>query len=435
MMKIPSLGLKLQIIFTLLLLFFVLIAGFSVLSANYLIRGMDGIVAGNMETAALNYLQTTPVEQRNPYNSLDGYYFATDWQSMPVIIRDAFLQQPPINGLIAKNHDADWFQRPGTIYFALGLEVNDQQIFVARKLTKENASAVIDYNVKHSMKLLLIVSSITLIVIGLLFWLLTRRFTQPITSLVQWTRDLTPETLSLAAPEFAYKELNEMAQLIRASLSSVQESLSREQHFQRHVSHELRTPVSIIRSNISLLHKLEEQGVNADSIHLSSIVNRIDRASLTMKNLIHTLLWLSRSDSSEELPNQPIRLDKLLSEIIEESRHLLKEKDVNVSIHTSPCTIDAPLVPLRIVLGNIIQNAFQHTWEGGVSIDQQGSRINIINKNNYCADMTEELGFGLGLRLTQELAEKMRLSYGNIKEASGHHVVLCLNKEQVERLD
>ncbi len=80
----------------------------------------------------------------------------------------------------------------------------------------------------------------------------------------------------------------------------------------------------------------------------------------------------------------------------------------------------------RIVLGNLIRNAFQHTWKGQVIISQQGSQISIINRQ-FNADIDvapTELGFGLGLQLTAQLTEKLGWPYQNIANENGHKVIL-----------
>jgi signal transduction histidine kinase len=431
-MKTSNISLKWLIILTVLLISIVLVLGFSVLSVNYFLRGMDSIVAGNMEKAARHYLQVTPKTQLQQSGAMNGYYFSKNWRAMPAEFKQAFIKEPAKSGLIYKHDNSSLFEKPDEMYFVMRHEVNGERIYIGQHLERKNAPSVIGFNIAQSKQLLLTVSSATLLFICLLFWLLARRFTQPINALEKWTRDLTPKTLASPPPDFTYPELNNMAQLIRNSLSSVQESLDREHDFQRHVSHELRTPVSVIRNNISLIHKLEEQGAIQNNSQVSAIVNRIDRASLTMKSLIHTLLWLSRGDTHEMLSQEKVQLDQLIVELVEENRHLLKDKAVELSVTTLPFTVNTAYEPLKIVIGNIIQNAFQHTWEGDVVIYQQKNIINVTNNNIETEHNPEELGFGLGLRLTQELVNKMQWTYHNQKQHAGHHVFLRVGEELIK---
>jgi signal transduction histidine kinase len=303
---------------------------------------------------------------------------------------------------------------------------NDQTSFIARTMTPADASAVVGRSAKRSLQLLTLVGAGTLLALGLLLWLLSRRINQPLNALVQWTRHLDATQLRQPPPAFGFPELNEMAGLIRSSLATVQDSLEREHQFQRHVSHELRTPISVVRSNINLLRRLEQQRDGVTPAQLGPIVDRIDRASLTMKNLTHTLLWLSRTDSDETLPTATVQLDQLLRTLADECSYLLRDKAVQVQIDTAPCALELAPEPARIVLANIIQNAFQHTWEGEVQIRQQGNRVEVINHNRHRTDAIDDLGFGLGLRLIAELTTRLGWNYTNEPRSetrsSGHRV-------------
>ena len=57
-------------------------------------------------------------------------------------------------------------------------------------------------------------------------------------------------------------------------------------------SHELRSPLTAMRSNIDLLMLDEALKASASN----SVLQRIDRATITMTQLVQTLLWLSREE-------------------------------------------------------------------------------------------------------------------------------------------
>ncbi|THF49995.1 MAG: HAMP domain-containing histidine kinase, partial [Methylophaga nitratireducenticrescens] len=276
------------------------------------------------------------------------------------------------------------------------------------------------------------VSALIALTLMLITWLLMRSISTPVARLNEWTQSLTPETLSQPAPDFLYPELNQMAKLIQNSLSSVQRSLDREHRFLRYTSHELRTPISVIRNNIELQHKVLQQTSSSLNPMQKDIADRIDRASITMQHLTETLLWLSREDN-EKLPESVVEIDKLLLEITEEMRYLLRDKTVDLIINTQSYQCSISAVAARIVIGNLIRNAFQHTWEGEVIISQQGPQISIINRQ-FNADIDvipSELGFGLGLQLTAQLTEKLGWFYQNLADETGHNVILDVTPRQI----
>jgi len=407
-----------------------IVLGYSILSAHLFFRGMDNIVTGGMENSALTYLANHKSIADDELVNFRGSQLSRKWQAQPPEIRNIFNQPPRHSGELVKRDDSHWLQRPDKVYFALKVDLADQSVYISRILSRENVSSLMKRNLAESMRLLLIVSALIAISLMLITWILMRFISAPVARLNKWTQSLTPENLSYPAPDFMYPELNEMAKLIQNSLSSVQRSLDREHRFLRYTSHELRTPISVIRNNIELQYKVLQQASSTLNPMHKDIVDRINRASLTMQHLTETLLWLSREDN-EKLPESVIEVDKLVQEITEEMRYLLRDKTVELIIETHPYQCSSSVVAAKIVLGNLIRNAFQHTWEGRIIISQSHSRISIVN-HQFDVDIEvapEELGFGLGLQLTAQLTEKLGWSYQNITRDNGHDVILDISPD------
>ena len=190
----------------------------------------------------------------------------------------------------------------------------------------------------------------------------------------------------------------------------MQESLDREHRFLHYASHELRTPITIIRNNIELLHKIKEHTDPKRVAQQAKVIERIDRASLNMQYLTETLLWLSRNEM-QTLPCKQLELDSLLGEMVDEMKYLLDRKDIELKVEKHSCIVFLPEFPVRIVLGNLIRNAFQHTWEGCITIRQQDNRVVVFNPQSPAGADQNELGFGLGLQLTTQLIQKLGWKY------------------------
>lgn len=251
------------------------------------------------------------------------------------------------------------------------------------------------------------------------------RMAQPVTRLGIWARGLNEKTLDERIPDFGFRDLNDFADVVRSSLISVKDGLDREQTFLRQASHELRTPISVIRSNIQLLNKLKktppsEQRDNREN----AVINRLDRASLTMKQLTETLLWLGR-EVSNELPQSEVRLDQLIENLTSDLKYLLDGKSVQLSVRTSPCTCRLSEAAARIVLGNLIRNAFQHTWEGQIMIAQEGWIVDVENSDTSVMETDGDLGFGLGLQLTEKITRRLGWRFDNTILQNGRSARLC----------
>ena len=388
----------------------VLVIGYSLLSAHFFVRGMDNIVAGNMHQVVESYVAALSEEQRRDMTTFSGYQISRDWQQMPEEIRRAFTE--PVQAETMYKYDGSgWFQPPDKILFVMrSVTSTGESYFISRSVSRSTAPPQGGRMAARSMRLLLTLSLCIALLLAIIIWLLIKQVARPVGALGRWARSLNEKNLHTEPPDFSYPELNELAKLIRASLSSVQEALEREHRFLRHSSHELRTPISVIRNNVELLHKLRDNRDNGTEMKQLQAVERIDRASRTMKYLTETLLWLSR-EAETDLPRDAVRLDLLLRELIEEQNYLLTDKEIDLQVTTSAHTAEIQAVPARIVLGNLIRNAFQHTWSGTITLEQQQGSIVIGNSISENDDTSRDLGFGLGLQLTEQLSERMHWPY------------------------
>lgn len=397
-----AIKLKWVIAISLLTLVGATIGGFTLLSGHYFILGMDSMVVGHIEKNVEGYHQ---------YGKLDQYaeYVITDdWQSQPKLILNAFDTAPKEVGKLYKVEDFGKGRGTDSVFFSMKWVLEKKVYFVSHRMRMEVVSTMLHRSIKSSLDTLLITSGCILVLFCFILWFLMRRVSQPIVALNNWTRALNPGNLKNTIPDFTYRELNEQATLISQSLSTVQASLERESQFLRHTSHELRTPISVIRSNIDLMHKLVESGQSSNDTRQQQVIDRIDRASLTMKGLTETLLWLGREDS-ENLPKSTVQLDALIQQLAHELNYLLDAKAVEVDVQTEPFAIKLSTAATHIVLGNLIRNAFQHSSGGKVLIWQRGAEVTIVNELGD--EGAADLGFGLGLQLIEQLTQRLHWDY------------------------
>lgn len=415
------LGLKWLALLTILTLGIGLVTGYTLLSAHSYMSGMDNIVAGQLGRAGM---QTVAFELGIPAPR-EEYIVTRTWEQQPAIIRDAFAQAPQQSGVLYKVY-ANEGEPEARLYFAVRQETPAGDRFVTQQLAPlpSGAGQVISPAQNRLINLTLIGLG-TAFLIALVVWLLWRRVSRPISALGNWAAGLTERNLSEPVPDFVYPELNQFAELVRASLASAQQGLEREQVFLSHTSHELRTPISVVRANLELLRKIQSASGSASDPRETEIINRIDRASLTMKDVTETLLWLGRDDASSH-PSKNLRVDDLIRELVEGLRYLLQGHPVELELDLQPAELHLPDAPARIVLGNLIRNAFQHTRSGTVSIVQRGGEVKIVNSLSEGEEAASETGFGLGLKLTERFTEKLGWRYINEPVDSGRKVEIFL---------
>ncbi len=424
----PALSLKWFVALSFLVLAVVLIIGYSVLSVKFFVKGMDVIIAGNMVQALESYIDTFPEKQRSQLNRFSGYLISRDWQQMPQNIRQ-ITDAPQTPGRMEVAKDGEWFSPPKLIVFSMAVPHGNGTYYICHMPPREKASPLIGNHNRANLHMLLAISFVTALGIAAIILLLLKTVERPVKALGSWAHKLDADKLKETPPDFVYPELNELARLIRTSLSSVQKSLDREHRFLRHASHELRTPISVIHNNVELLKRIEkaardDQDTDPDMVEQrkqqkARVLERVDRAGRTMKHLTQTLLWLGRDDQSR-LPESQINLEQLIRELTEEASYLLRDKAVEVNQDTVPAVLTLPEVPARIVTGNLIRNAFQHTWQGRVRIVQTETCVQIINDIETEENHPRDLGFGLGLQLTRQLCDRLGWSYTS-REEDGLH--------------
>lgn len=354
------------------------------------------------------------IGQEYPENGLEeqtilDYHVTTNWQKVPKPVRKRFPVIPTERNVHHSIFE-DWvyIAPPGRAYSLLVTERDSQVIFVSR--FNENIKEKIA-NDRHEHEffidpMVLVVlmgfAGILLFVFTLLF--VFKKIALPVEQLQTWGKQLSLDDLDKPQPDFRFKELNDVASLIHSNLASVSDSIKREQVFLSYASHELRTPIAVLRSNTALLERVNPTPNDKER----EIRNRIQRASLTMKSMTETLLWLSRKGDIE-MPVELISLGSLLDNIVAELRYLLTGKSVEVNIDIDDSKSMLAVVPCTIVLNNLVRNAFQHTQQGEVNIVQRQNQVSITNLESVSDNINEkadELGFGLGMQLVEKLTQQ-----------------------------
>jgi signal transduction histidine kinase len=440
-MKIrPSL--RLYFFISIVLLGTAMAVGFSLLSVNYYIDGLDKGIKSVMHELA----KTPNIEDGKPQHLL-GFTIASRWQDTPKIIQQRFISPPEKLGNLLKIKDQDSiFSMPENIYFVvLYQEPNSENIrYISRVMLDKNRPA----ETRSSGPLkrfywILIIGLASIVIFAFLVILIMQKIAKPIESLKVWAKSLDQNNIKKTLPDFTYNELNILASIIQNSLMATHKSLDREQRFLSYASHELRTPISVIRSNVDLLKRLSEKNPLTSKQQLT--LQRIERAGLTMSDLTDTLLWLSRTDDQKEqgIILEPVNLYKKINHLCDELNYLLNSKDVEVTIKNENCAdnetdscVEVAAIACHIVLSNLIRNAYQHTQQGNVHISLNGSCVTIINsheasnyhslkndKENARANSQQaELGYGLGLQLSEKIIKHQDWFY-EIKNSEDYYQV------------
>jgi signal transduction histidine kinase len=261
-------------------------------------------------------------------------------------------------------------------------------------------------------QVLLFTTPITLILAGLLGFMLIRRMLKPMDVITQTIRGMGGNDLKRRIPQRGNDELSKLASVLNLTLGKLQSSFDRERGFSAEASHELKTPLALIRGEASMsLHKERSneeyekslETISSEIVHMSSVIDR--------------LLSLSRIANGSDMVLEDIDLAPFVADVAEDIEVLCEEKSLEV------LTVKGDRVRLRQVLLNLSDNAIKYTPSGGsvtlfmgirngyacIALSDSGigiapKHIKHIFEQFYRVDRSES-GAGLGLALCQKIIE------------------------------
>lgn len=202
----------------------------------------------------------------------------------------------------------------------------------------------------------------------LLAWALERAI-RPFTRMAADITRLRPEkrTQHIDIDADASSELQVIADAFNDYLHRSEQYVERERAFLNSASHELRTPVAVIAGAARLAS--EQEGIPAAA---REQMQRVMRNTRHMEQLISLLLVLAKDPKRLAAVSDQVDLDQLLPEIVEDHRHLGRDKDLEVRVETMPAVrILAPPEIVQAAIGNLLRNAIENSDRGVIRVQLQ----------------------------------------------------------------
>lgn len=227
--------------------------------------------------------------------------------------------------------------------------------------------------------------------------------------------ELDPEQPSVRLPvDFELTELHDIAVLVNGHLERVERFIERERSLLDQASHEFRTPIAVIAGAVDVL-MLQPLPPGA-----SAPLQRIRATTDNLIEIMAALLYLSREPDGQA-PNETTRIDALLEVLLVDHEHLLEGKRVKFVLGTlAPTWVRAPEAMVRIVIGNLIRNAAENSYDGVIQIDLGDDGLSVRDcgtgfdtvaaARRYSMSLRNSVklggGQGLGLFLTKRICER-----------------------------
>jgi signal transduction histidine kinase len=237
---------------------------------------------------------------------------------------------------------------------------------------------------------------------------------------------ITAEGPDAPAPKDEVRD--EVGDLAR-TLARMQEALRRQEAARRSfvstASHELRTPLTMLQGTMELLEEdLRDGRVDIEDAQLQ--VTNARRELRRLSTLAGELLDLSRLDAAVQLRSEPVELGELARAVAAEFDLRARELDVELRVlpPAEGCwgrgDPDAVARVVRILIDNALRYGppgqvitIATTRPAGLAVTDHGpgipreEREHVFERFHRGRAAGPESGFGLGLAIGRELAEKM----------------------------
>ncbi|WP_170949042.1 sensor histidine kinase [Arsukibacterium tuosuense] len=322
-------------------------------------------------------------------------------------------------------------EEDGTLYVydsaehrLVGHSIGQSEQFFIIDVNKAN-SDFSDYSTPVTV-LLWLAASILLLMSGVIY--LIYKFLHPARNLLKTLCQFNVNSLPKAFSEqYNQDEIGQLARVFEAKALRIEAFIQREHEFTRDVSHELRTSNAIIKNIISelLQHSTFNDGMKAKLVS-------IQNANFESENTIATLLHLARENHTPQ-DISAINVLAVVETLVIQHCYLLEGKEVQVNVDIDPSErVLMQSGAFKILLSNLISNAFQYTQRGSVSIDFHNSVLSVtdtgigipeeirVNINQPFVKGGQSRGYGVGMAIVQRLCDTYKLRI-RISSAQQHH--------------
>ncbi len=194
-------------------------------------------------------------------------------------------------------------------------------------------------------------------IVVLLCYALALHLTSPVRALQRAVDRFGKGDLTARAPLARRDELGQLARTFNQMADRIQTLVQAERRLLMDISHELRSPLARLSVAIELARSAQES---------EGPLDRIQKESDRLNTLVGELLEVTRAEGDpSQRKSEMVRLDELLTEIVDDSRIEAVAHGCDVKLETRrPVTIDGDPELLRRAVENVVRNAIRYSPAG-----------------------------------------------------------------------
>jgi two-component system OmpR family sensor kinase len=257
--------------------------------------------------------------------------------------------------------------------------------------------------------------------LGALVWIVVGRGLRPLQEVAAEVSFLSPRALQPLAQRDWPDEVQPLVEALNGLLGRLKDAAERERAFIADAAHELRTPLTAIALQAELAERAPEGPQRAAAC--AALKGGIERAT----RLVQQLLTLARNEPHAlERKQERVDLADVARAVIAEQAAIADGKAVELGLTSdAPAIVEGEPEALRILLGNLVDNAVRYTPSGGsieVKLANSEHAVQLIVSDTgpgipqearervfdrfYRHDTSVGTGSGLGLAIVREIATR-----------------------------
>ena len=257
--------------------------------------------------------------------------------------------------------------------------------------------------------------------LAILIWLTVGRGLQPLDRIALALGRRTPDSLDALPEDGLPVEIVPLVHALNDLLARLARALESQKAFVADAAHELRTPLTAVQLQI----QLAERAKTGDE--REAAFAQLKQGQSRAAHLVQQLLTLARQEPGvAPQPHSAVDLAEVARLVVAEHAPLASDRNIDLGIsREEPATISGDFEALRVMLGNLVDNALRCTPRGGtvdvalhlrdgtavMEVCDTGPGIPAEDRKRvfdrfYRREMDHSSGSGLGLAIVKSIADR-----------------------------
>jgi two-component system OmpR family sensor kinase len=257
-------------------------------------------------------------------------------------------------------------------------------------------------------------------VLALLIYIVVGNSLRPLRNLAEAVGSRSPSALGPLPPDGQPPELVPVVTALNDLLHKLDHALSSQRAFVADAAHELRSPLTALKLQLQLAERAASDGQR--DVAFAKLHERLDRST----HLVQQLLTSARQESAADRPLAAVGLLDLAQQCVADRFVQACERgiDLGVAPGGEDVLVDGHPDDLRILLGNLLDNALRYTPPGGridVAAGRDGAAALLqvadtgpgiaphererVFDRFYRGEGNDAWGSGLGLSIVRSIAD------------------------------